>query len=128
MLAESTLKEIRNSITWSAYAGKLALLNIALSVLQLIIGLLNQSSLLLPSIIQFVISSCISGIIAYHILKYSSNMKAGLLHGDVQLMHDGFANLKRYFTVIGVLLVVVSVLALMAMLLSILSFFISDKP
>lgn len=127
MLSNSTLNEIKQSITWSAYAGKLAILNIALSVLQLLIGLLNQSSVLLPSIIQFIISSCISGIIAFHILRYSSHMKAGLIEGDVQRLHDGFAHLKRYFTVIGILLVLVSAFALLTLLISILSFFISDN-
>lgn len=126
MLSDQTLKEIKNSIYWSGYAGKLALLNIGLSLLQLLIGLLNQSYLLLPSVIQFLISSTISSIIAFHILRYSSNMKKGLEQGDVASLHSGFAHLKRYFSVIGVLLVVVSFIALMAMLLSILSFFISD--
>ncbi|MBL7772806.1 MAG: hypothetical protein JNM95_08095 [Chitinophagaceae bacterium] len=126
MLSETTLKEIRNSIYWSGYAGKLALFNIGLAILQLCIGFMNQSYLLWPSIVQFFISSTISGIIAFHILRYSSDMKKGLELGDIQRLHSGFENLKRYFTVIGVLLILVSFLALMAMLLSILSFFISD--
>lgn len=121
MLNELNVQRIKEANRWAGYAGKLALLNISLSLLQLIIGIINRSSFLLPAVISFLISAASSGIIAYQLIQYSRKMDAAIQQHDQASMHLGVRHLKYYFTILGVLLVALSFVLSLGLLIAILA-------
>jgi hypothetical protein len=116
-----TVTQVQDTIRWAQRAGKLALVNVSLALLQLLMGWVNQSNYLWVNILTFLISSLISGYIAYHVLQYASKMKIALAQHDIIALKTALNHLKYYFGLMGLLLVIVSIMALLALLLELLT-------
>ena len=124
ILKEDTLKQIHLSVKWAWYAGILSLVSIGLSLIQLIVGIINQTKLLSVSIVTFLISTAIGILMAYHIIRFSKLMKHGIEEHDEVYINDSLSHLNTYFTVIGLIFIVIVGMILLGIIIGILSFII----
>lgn len=107
ILSEATKQKITISATWARYAAILSFVSVGISALQLIVGILKDNSSVLGSLFSFLISTVISIVLAISLLNYSKHTTNSLNQNDNARLFHGLNQLKIYFTIMGVLFIIV---------------------
>jgi hypothetical protein len=119
ILKEETKKEIASTIEWSKYAAYISILQIAIGLLQIIVGLIKGNASIFASLISFLISSAISLVMSINLLNYSKLIKSGINNHSSSDLYQALHHLKTYFTIMGVLIIILVLLGLIGLIISI---------
>ncbi len=112
-LSTETKSKLQTTVTWARYAAILSIINLALALLQIIVGVIKQDTNVLGSIFSFIISGVISLVMAVNLFKYSNLTRSSIEHNETTQLTQALYHLKVYFTIMGVLFIIMlSLLAL----------------
>jgi hypothetical protein len=104
---------ILSSSKWARIAAIFSIINIGLGFAQMFLGTIKGDPNIISSLLPFIISGTISLVMAVNLLNFSKHVKIGAELGDKAHLSKSFSHLKVYFTIIGVIFVILlSLLAL----------------
>ncbi len=116
---------IATTVTWARYAAIISLVNLGLSLIQLIMGFMKGNPFIFFTVFAFVISTVITLVLAINLLRYSTYANTGITKDDSHGLYQAIFHLRIYFVVIGVLFLIAISLLTLLLLFGVLSAFIS---
>lgn len=119
-LSSASREALQKSAVWSRYLAIISIVALGLSVLQTIIGIMKGVGSMASSILGLIISGVITFVMANNLLKFSSFTKSSLDTGDSSQLNEGFYHLKIYFTIMGVLCIIILSLGALGLLIGLL--------
>lgn len=105
-ISEASQSNMLQTAKWAKNLGIISIVAVGVSILQSIITVIKNPAVIF-SIITVLISSGISIFLAWLLLKFANKMKAGVLQQDGAQIGESIYNLKLYYTIIGILLIIV---------------------
>jgi hypothetical protein len=69
------------------------------------------------SLVGILITATISGTLSYFMFQFGTKASVGSANNDVQLINEGFSNLKSYYQLLGILLIILASMVVIALLL-----------
>jgi hypothetical protein len=124
-LNSSLKNQITTTIVWARYAAIISLINLGLSLLQLIVGFIKGNPFILVTVLFFIISTSIGLVLSINLLRYSSYAKAGIQAENSTAFYQSLYHLKIYFLVMGVLFLIAITLLILIFIFWIISIIIS---
>lgn len=119
-LSSASREALQKSAVWSRYLAIISIVTLGLSVLQTVIGLMKGVGSMASSILGLIISGVITFVMANNLLKFSSFTKSSMDTGDASQLNEGFYHLKIYFTIMGVLCIIILSLGVLGLLIGLL--------
>lgn len=119
-LSQLTKHKIEFNITWARYGAILSFINLGLGLLQMIVNGIKGDASFLGALFSFIISAVISIIMAVNLLKYSKLCKDSLTTNDSMQLQQALHHLKMYFTIMGIIFIIVIALAVIGILIGLL--------
>lgn len=124
-LNESAREKLLFTSKWAKFSAYFSILNIFLGAFQLIIQGAKGDTSVYGAIFSFLISTILSIVIAINLLKFSRLSKYSTEYTDEIMLPNAFYHLKIYFSIIGVLMIILTSLVLLGISIGILAAIIS---
>ena len=125
VLSEQSKNKLLSSAKWAKYSGVLTLINLGLALIQLIVQGIKGDASVFGSLISFIISSVISIVLTINLLKYAKTSKQAIEQNHAVSLSDAYYSLKVYFSIIGILMIILLSLMLLGILIGLLAAVIS---
>lgn len=104
-ITKSIKEKIETSITWARYAAIISFVNLGLSLLQLLIGVISGNIDFVKTF-GFLISAAITLVMSINLLNYSKFAKIGANNADSVSLYQSLHHLRIYFIVMGILFMI----------------------
>lgn len=125
LLSEQSKSKLLYSAKWAFYSGVFTLINLGLALIQLVVQGIKGDASVFGSLISFIISSVISIVLTVNLFKYAKASKLAAEQHHAASLSDASYSLKVYFSIIGILMIILLSLMLLGILIGILAAIIS---
>lgn len=104
--SEMTKIKLLFSAKWAKISAILTVVNLFLALIQLIIQGTKGDASVLGSLMTFLISTVISIVLSVNLFKYAKLSKRAVEQNHAISLADAYYSLKVYFTIIGILMII----------------------
>ncbi|MEN9339887.1 MAG: hypothetical protein RIQ62_1199 [Bacteroidota bacterium] len=123
MTKQTTLRlgtQILLSVKWARYAAILSFMNLGLGLLQMLVGWTSGGAVRIGTLFTFLASAGITLVMSINLYQYVKYSRQAKLTHDAGLMGRALYHLRIYFTVMGILFVIITTLVMLFLLLGLL--------
>jgi hypothetical protein len=120
LVNEQSRERLLKSAQWSRYLAIISFVGLALSIIQTVVGIVVGQDGAASGIIGLVISGVITFIMASNLMNYSKLTKLSMETGDGAQLSQAFYHMKIYFTIMGVLCIIMISLLVLGILIALL--------
>ena len=99
--------QISITITCARYAAIVSLVNLGLSLIQLIIGFVKGNPFIFFTLLLFLISTAITLVLAINLFKYAGHAERSISNEDSTELYQALYHLRNYFLVMGALFLII---------------------
>jgi len=112
--------QILLSVKWARYAAMLSFMNLGLGLLQMLVGWTSGGAVRIGTLFTFLASAGITLVMSINLYQYVKYSRQAKLTHDAGLMGRALYHLRIYFTVMGILFVIITTLVMLFLLLGLL--------
>jgi hypothetical protein len=105
-LSEVSKGKLLFSAKWAKNSAILTVINLGLALIQLIVQGVKGDASVLSSLMTFLISAVISIVLSVNLFKYAKFSKRAIEQHHAVSLSDAYYSLKVYFSIIGVLMII----------------------
>jgi|688.fasta_scaffold1114418_2 hypothetical protein len=124
-LSNESKSKLQTTVTWARYAALLSIINLGLGLVQIIIGAIKNDANVLGSVFSFIISGVISLVMAVNLFKFSNLTKSSIEQNETTQLTQALYHLKVYFSIMGVLFIIMLSLLALGLLIFLIALVIS---
>lgn len=114
-------ENLSKSAKWAKYLAIITFIGVGIGFLQLVAGIVASKGIIAISIFFFIISTVITVILAVCLYNFSKHTNNALSKRDNIYLNQAIHNLKIYFMVIGIIIVIILSLFALGVLVAILT-------